>query len=330
MTSISIPREGFFGRESGEFDPTAASPTASHEPHTGRTPTAWASSRDDESQSATFRALAWSQEDDSADEYLPWIGEEYTVSEEYTASEVDSHEAVQFAEDAAGSVSAPRLSRSALLYGIVAGFAAAAVGGLLLTVVNADITPPTTSPTVIQRAENVMVSPPNGESAHQAGTIRPFAPAPTNAVASSARPVPPAATSAPSAPARPPASQLPSAPQASAPEVAAPEVTTPQVKPPVLVVPPELAPVITSPIVSVPEVTPQPVPHPVGPIVIHVPTTTDSIQLPTPSGPIYVPTVSDPAVSAPAALAAPNPAISLKPGVTVPVIIPTLSTGAGQ
>ena len=299
MTSFSIPRE------------TAAIRTAAHEPLTGRTPTAWARSRDDESQSATFRALAWSQEDDYADEYLPWIGEEYTVSE------VDSRQAVQSAEDAAGSVSAPRLSRSALLYGIVAGFAAAAVGGLLLTVVNADITPPTTSPTAIQRAENVMVSPPNGESAHQAGTIRPFAPAPANAVASSARPVPPAAISAPSAPARPPASQLPSAPQASAPEVAVPEVTTPQVKPPVLVVPPELAPVITSPIVSVPEVTPQPVPHPVGPIVIDVPTVSDPTHRPTPSGPIHVPTVSD-------------PAISLKPGVTIPVVIPTLSTGASQ
>ena len=324
MTSISIPREGFIGRESGEFDPTAASPTARRECLTGRTPTAWATSRDDESQSATFRALAWSQEDDSADEYLPWIGEEYTVSE------VDSRQAVQFTEEAAGSVSAPRFSRSALLYGIVAGFAAASVGGLLLTVVNADIAPPTTSPTVIQPAENVLVTQPNGESAHQADTIRPFAPAPTNAVASSARPVPPAANSVPSAPARPPASQLPSAPQASAPEVAAPEVTTPQVKPQVLVVPPELPPVVTSPIVSVPEVTPQPVPHPVGPIVIHVPAVSDPTHLPTPSGPIHMPTVFDPAIPEPAAPAASNPGISLKPGVTIPVVIPTLSTGAGQ
>ena len=324
MTSISIPREGFIGRESEEFDPTAASPTASHEPHTGRTPTAWATSRDDESQSATFRALAWSQEDDSADEYLPWIGEEYTVSE------VDSRQAVQFAEEAAGSVSAPRFSRSALLYGIVAGFAAASVGGLLLTVVNADIAPPTTSPTVIQPAENVVVSQPNGESAHQAGPIRPFAPAPTNAVASSTRPVLPAAISAPSAPALPPASQLPSAPQASAPEVTAPEVTTPQVKPQVLVVPPELPPLVTSPIVSVPEVTPQPVPHPVGPIVIHVPAVSDPTHLPTPSGPIHMPTVFDPAIPEPAAPAASNPGISLTPGVTIPVVIPTLSTGAGQ
>lgn len=324
MTSISIPREGFIGRESGEFDPTAASPTARRECLTGRTPTAWATSRDDESQSATFRALAWSQEDDAADEYLPWIGEEYTVSE------VDSRQAVQFAEEAAGSVSAPRFSRSALLYGIIAGFAAASVGGLLLTVVNADIAPPTTSPTVIQPAENVVVSQPNGESAHQAGPIRPFAPAPTNAVASSTRPVPPAAISAPSAPALPPASQLPSAPQASAPEVTAPEVTTPQVKPQVLVVPPELPPLVTSPIVSVPEVTPQPVPHPVGPIVIHVPAVSDPTHLPTPSGPIHMPTVFDPAIPEPAAPAASNPGISLKPGVTIPVVIPTLSTGAGQ
>ncbi|MCX6484844.1 MAG: hypothetical protein NT146_16660 [Mycobacterium sp.] len=317
MTSTSISRGGLFGRESEEFDPTAASPTASHEPRTGRTPTAWAAGREDESQSATFRALAWSQEDDSIAECLPYIGEEFAVSE------LNSRQTVQFAEDAAGSLSAPRFSRSALLSGIVAGFAAAAVGGLLLTVVNADITPPTTSPTVIQRAENLVVSPPSGEPAHQGSPIRPSAPAVVNAAGAPARAVPPAVTPAPTVRAFPPASQKPSAPEAPAPEVTAapelpapavtaPQVMTPQAKPPVLVVPPELPPLVTSPIVSVPEVTPQPVPHPVGPIVIRVPT------------------VSDPAIPAPAAPAASNPGISLKPGVTIPVAIPTLSPGAGQ
>ena len=329
MTSISIPGEGVFGRESGEIDPTAARLTARHEPLTGRARTAWATGRDDESQSATFRALAWSQEDDSAAEYLPYVGEEFA------ASEVDSRQTVQYAEDAAGSFSAPRDNRSALLYGIVAGFAAAAVGGLLLTVVNADITPTTTSPTVIQPAKNAVMPQLNTESAQQDSAARPSAPAPTNAVASSARPFPQAATPAPNAPALPPAAQKPSAPEAAAPEVAAPaviapEVTTPQVKPQVLVVPPELPPVITSPIVSVPEGTSQPVPHPVGPVVIHVPTVSDPVHLPTPSGPIHVPTVFDPVIPAPAAPAASNPVISLKPGVTIPVVIPTLSTGAGQ
>ena len=309
MTSISIPRE------------TAAIRTAAHEPLTGRIPTAWTTGRDDESQSATFRALAWSQEDDSVGEYLPYIGEEFTVSE------TDSRQTVHCAADAAGSVSAPRYSRSVLLGGIVAGFAAAAVGGLLVAFVNADITPPTTSPTVIQPAKNAVVSQPNGGSAHQGGPIRPLAPAPTNTAAAPVRTGASAATPAPTAPALPPASQGPSAPQVPAPEVTTPEVTVPQVATPQIATPqvatpevatpevatPEVAaPQVEPPIVSVPEVTPQPVPHPVGPIVLHVPT------------------VSDPAIPALVAPAASNPVISLKPDVTIPVVIPRFPAGAGQ
>jgi hypothetical protein len=309
MTSISIPRE------------TAAIRTAAHEPLTGRIPTAWTTSRDDESQSATFRALAWSQDDDSVGEYLPYIGEEFTVSE------ADSRQTVHCAADAAGSVSAPRYSRSVLLFGIVAGFAAAAVGGLLVAFVNADITPPTTSPTVIQPAKNAVVSQPNGGSAHQGGPIRPLAPAPTNTAAAPVRTGASAATPAPTAPALPPASQGPSAPQVPAPEVTTPEVTVPQVATPQIATPqvatpevatpevatPEVAaPQVEPPIVSVPEVTPQPVPHPVGPIVLHVPT------------------VSDPAIPALVAPAASNPVISLKPDVTIPVVIPSFPAGAGQ
>ena len=314
MTSISLPRE------------TAAIRTAAHEPLTGRIPTAWTTSRDDESQSATFRALAWSQDDDSVGEYLPYIGEEFTVSE------ADSRQTVHSAADAAGSVSAPRYSRSVLLGGIVAGFAAAAVGGLLVAFVNADITPPTTSPAVIQPAKNAVVSQPNGGSAHQGGPIRPVAPAPTNTAAAPVRTGASAATPAPAAPALPPASQGPSAPQVSAPEVTTPEVTVPQVTTPQIATPqvttpqvttpqvaapevatPEVAaPQVQPPIVSVPEVTPQPVPHPVGPIVLHVPT------------------VSDPAIPALVAPAASNPVISLKPDVTIPVVIPRFPAGAGQ
>ena len=319
MTSISLPRE------------TAAIRTAAHEPLTGRIPTAWTTSRDDESPSATFRALAWSEEDDSVGEYLPYVGEEFTVSE------ADSRQTVHCAADAAGSVSAPRYSRSVLLLGIVAGFAAAAIGGLLVAFVNADITPPTTSPAVIQPAKNAVVSQPNGESAHQSGPIRPVAPAPTNSAAAPVRTGASAATPAPPAPALPPASQGPSAPQVSAPEVTTPEVTVPQVATPQVATPqvttpqvttpeaaapevaapevatPEVAtPEVEPPIVSVPEVTPQPVPHPVGPIVLHVPT------------------VSDPAIPALVAPAASNPVTSLKPDVTIPVVIPRFPAGAGQ
>jgi len=315
MTSFSIPRE------------TAAIRTAAHEPLTGRIPTAWATSRDDESQSATFRALAWSQEDDSVAEPLPYIGEDYA------ASEAESLETVRNGEGAAGSRFGIRFSRPALLYGIAAGFAAFAVGGLLLTVVNADITPTTTSATVIQPVMSALSPQPN----------RPAAPART-AAAPPARAVPPVANAplpsnrprpvvdppvstgtaiTPDAPTVPtPEVPLPlgSEPQVATPPVATPPVATPLVATPPVATPPVATPEVTPappappapPIVSVPEVTPQPVPHPVGPIVIRVPK------------------VSDPAIPAPAATAASNPGISLKPGVTIPVVIPTLSPGAGQ
>jgi hypothetical protein len=184
-----------------------------------------------------------------------------------------------------------------------------------------------TSPTVIQPAKNAVVSQPNGGSAHQGGPIRPLAPAPTNTAAAPVRTGASAATPAPTAPALPPASQGPSAPQVPAPEVTTPEVTVPQVATPQIATPqvatpevatpevatPEVAaPQVEPPIVSVPEVTPQPVPHPVGPIVLHVPT------------------VSDPAIPALVAPAASNPVISLKPDVTIPVVIPSFPAGAGQ
>ena len=242
-------------------------------------------------------------------------------------SEADSRQTVHCAADATGSVSAPRYSRSVLLGGIVAGFAAAAVGGLLVAFVNADITPPTTSPAVIQPAKNAVVSQLNGESAHQSGPIRPVAPAPTNSAAAPVRTGASAATPAPTAPALPPASQGSSAPQVSAPEVTVPQVATPQIATPQVTTPevaapevatpevaaPEVAaPQVEPPIVSVPEVTPQPVPHPVGPIVLHVPT------------------VSDPAIPALVAPAASDPVTSLKPDVTIPVVIPRFPAGAGQ
>jgi len=305
MTSFSIPRE------------TAATRTAAHESLTGRIPTAWTTGRDDESQSATFRALAWSQEDDSVADYLPYIGEEFTVSE------ADSRQTVHCAADAAGSVSAPRYGRSVLLCGIVAGFAAAAVGGLLLTVVNADITPTTTSATVIQPVMSALSPQPNRPAAPaRTAAARPprAVPPVANAPLPSNRPRPvvdpPVSTGtaiAPDAPTVPtPEVPLPlgSEPQVATPPVATPPVETPQVATPEVTPAPPAPP--APPIVSIPEVTPQPVPHPVGPIVLDVPTG------------------ADPAIPAPAGPAASNPVISLKPDVTIPVVIPRFPAGAGQ
>ena len=304
MTSISLPGE------------TAAIRTAAHEPLTGRIPTAWTTSRDDESQSATFRALAWSQDDDSVGEYLPYIGEEFTVSE------ADSRQTVHCAADAAGSVSAPRFSRSVLLGGIVAGFAAAAVGGLLVAFVNADITPPTTSPAVIQPAKNAVVSQPNGESAHQSGPIRPVAPAPTNSAAAPVRTGASAATPAPTAPALPPASQGSSAPQVSAPEVTVPQVATPQIATPQVTTPQIATPQVTTPQIATPQVA---APEVATPEVAAPEVATPEVQLPIVSVPVVtpqlvpprwvVPTVPGPS-PAPGPSSASNPVISLKPDVT--------------
>ena len=310
MTSFSIPRE------------TAAIRTAAHEPLTGRIPTAWTTGRDDESQSATFRALAWSQEDDSVAEPLPYIGEDYA------APEAESLETFRTGEGAVESAFGTRFSRPALLYGIAAGFAAAAVGGLLLTVVNADITPTTTSATVLQPVMSALSPQPN----------RPAAPAKT-AAAPPARAVPPVANTpqpsntprlvvdppvstvasiTPDAPTIPtPELLLPlgSEPQVETPPVASPPVATPQVATPEVNPAPPAPP--APPIVSIPEVTPQPVPHPVGPPVFAVPEVQDvRISLP-------------PVISVPAAPAAPIPAglpvISLPAAAAVPTapVIPT-------
>ena len=144
---------------------TSGGPTATYEPVTGRIPNAWAARREDQAQSATFRALAWSQDDDSAAEPLPYTGEEYQVCS-------DSRPAVRVTTDTAEPPSATGYRRSTLLYGIAAGFAAAAIGGLLLTAVNTDDGPTTISTKVTQPATNVVNSQPNSETARWEGPIR--------------------------------------------------------------------------------------------------------------------------------------------------------------
>lgn len=307
MMSISTTRETYFGR--GASEPT------------GRTPTAWAAGPGVEGQSATFRALAWSQDDDSGAEPLPYIGEEY---QECT----DSRPTVRVTADIAEPSSAIGYRRSASLYGIAAGFAAAAVGGLLLSVVNTDDGPATISTKVTQPATNVVKSEPKSEAVKQEGPIRQSVPAPVSVATAPVSVVPSAFAPGPTiaAPARD--TQTPSmpeaaapeaaapeaaAPKAAAPESAAPEFTAPDAKPPVWV-----PPALSSPIVSVPEVTPQQVPHPVGPLDFDLPTN------------FHVPTVADPPIASPAAPAAPNPVITWQPEVVIPAVIPTLSTGVGQ
>lgn len=297
---------------------SSVGPTETCEPVTGRAPNAWAARREDQAQSATFRALAWSQDDDSVAEPLPYTGDEYQES-------TDSRPTVRVTADTAEPPSATGYRRSALLYGIAAGFAAAAIGGLLLSVVNTDDGPATISTKLTQPATNVVKSQPKTEPARQESPIRQSVPAPVStatapvgAVPSAVAPRPAAAaptrdTQTPSTPESAAAAPEAAAPKAAAPESAAPEVTDPEAKPPVWV-----PPALSSPIVSVPEVTPQQVPHPVGPLDFDLPTD------------FHVPTVADPPIASPAAPAAPNPVITWQPEVVIPVVIPPLSTGAGQ
>ena len=312
MVSISTTRQA--------SDPTAASPSA------------WATGRGDGPQSETFRALAWSQEDDSLAEPLPYTGDEYSVPE------ADSRPTVRIA-DAAEVSSGNRYRRSALLYGITAGFAAAAIGGLLFTVMNTDDGPATISTKVSQPATNVVNSQPNVETV----PIRPSAPAPVKPAAAPAHVVssavaPSRAFSAP-APAPqttfvPEAAASAAVPEAAVPEAAVPEAAAPEAPAPEAPAPaapaaatPEFTPPGAKPPVWVPPVTPQNVPHPVGPEPFHVPVA--------PEGPMTLPIphfgASAPAAPvAPAAPAVPNPVISLKPGVTIPPVIPVFSSGSGQ
>lgn len=296
MTSIGMTQES---------DPTVNNPAA------------WAAGRSDESQSGTFWALAWSQDDDSVAEPLPYVGERFEES------------AVPAGETVERS-SAPRYRRSTLLYGIAASFVAVAVGGLVVTVLNTDSVPATTSPVVVRPAESAVkvVSTPQ---------IRPPASAPA---AGPARVVPTATNARPIA-TNAPVSRIaedavkPAAPEAPAPEVVAPEVA-PQAEPPAA-----LPPVATPPIVTLPEFTPQSVPHPVGPTVIHVPHEGPmNSPLPdlggsippinvhvAPEGPMHpiVPNLGVPLSPVmPAAPAAADPGITLHPVFTLPPVIPVL------
>lgn len=314
-------------------EPTAAGPTAACQPVTGRTPSAWSAGLEAESQSATFRALAWSQDDFLA-EPLPYTGEEYSVPE------VSSPPAVPIT-DADEPASEPRYRPSMLLYGIAAGFVAAAIGGLVLTVVNTDALPTTTSPVVIQPAKNAAIPQPGGESGSQGVVVPSAYPAPVKAAGSPAHTIPPVAntpadpvnapapTVAPVTPAAPPppAAEVTApevaAPAVTAPVVTAPEVRTPEVTPAAPVPPPAGSP---PPAVSLPEVTPQQVPHPMGPIDFHAPVASEGPFAPIPNPAGSVPPVFD----LPAAPAAPNQGITLKSGFDVPLISPTLTIGSGQ
>lgn len=265
--------------------------------------------RTDDPQSATFRALAWSAEDDDrAAEPLPYTGEHY------------SGPVVSVLADAAEPPFETRDRRSTLLYGIVMGFAAAAIGGLLLTVMNTVNAPATTSVKVTQPVVSAVSPPSKAEAPSRVRQmIRSSVPTQANASIPPARAIAPTGSPQPPVAAPAPESQTPVAPEAVTPEAVVPAVAAspePASAAPEFTPPGTLPPVLDPPIVSLPEVTPQQVPHRVVPPTFHVPTKQyEGITLP-------------PVNSVGAAGAAGG--VTLNPIVTLPPMIPTLSVGGGQ
>lgn len=145
---------------------TAIAPVAADVP-TSLAPTAWAvgtagqaatESASDGSPSATYRALAWSQSEDAAEEPVPYVGEDYHVGTPPSGSgpvvEFDRGP-VEFEDDAAVPAGPlPWYRRPPLLFGIAAALAALAVGGLAVTLTGVDSTPTTTTTRVTKPGES--------------------------------------------------------------------------------------------------------------------------------------------------------------------------------
>ncbi|MGI9164229.1 MAG: hypothetical protein ACR2JI_15100 [Mycobacterium sp.] len=249
--------------------------------------------------------MAWSQDDDSAAEPLQYTGEEH---QRYTEPEADPAE----------SPSAARSHRATLLYGIVAGFAAAAVSGLLFTVMNNEDALPPMSTNGSQPVTNFVNSQPEIETV----PIRPSSPAPLKTAAATARVVSPVAVPSRAFAAPAPELQTSSASEPDVPAATAPltDAPAPEVRAPAPAAPasakPEFTPPGTKPPVWVPPVTPQNVPHPVGPHTFDIPD-------------LHLPTGTDFGVIAPATPTAPaesDSVLTLNLGA-MPVVIPTLAAG---
>lgn len=125
--------------------PAADSPTAMG-------PAAWAAgaaglaaseSASDGASSATFRALAWSQDDVSAGDPLPYTGEDYTSPAAYGgAGDTAARPPVAFSPDDDGYpdelAPLPWYKRPPLLFGVAAAAALLAVGGLAVTLTSSE------------------------------------------------------------------------------------------------------------------------------------------------------------------------------------------------
>lgn len=295
MVSISTTREPYFDDEFGQSVPTAAARPAPCEPLTGFNPSAWAARRGDDAQSATFRALAWSDDDNSI------------------------ADPVSFAAEEPRPTTAPTYRRSEVWFGIAAAVAAVVIGGLLFTMRQTPDGPTAIPVKVSQPAQNLV-------DAQPAAPLRPAAVGPKPDMQASGAPraavpevVSPLAPAAEVPAAEVPAAEVPT-PEVMEPEVTAPEDTAGQdtagqdtagqdTAPPLIL--------ITSPVPSIPDVTAQQIPRPAGPPVFPVPVVSAAEATP----PLNV---------APAAPVLPQPGLTAGSVPAVPPIIPTSAVGEGR
>ncbi len=149
--------------------PTSIAVAAADAP-TGLAPAAWAASTagraasesaSDGAPSATYRALAWSQDDDATKEPIPYAGEDYQPApphpEPAPYTDHGVRPAVEVDTDVHGYAVEPPLlrwyRRPALIFGIAAALAAVAVGGLAIKLTDGDSTPTTTTTRVTKPGE---------------------------------------------------------------------------------------------------------------------------------------------------------------------------------
>ena len=147
--------------------PTSIAVTAADAP-TSLAPTAWAASTagqaagesaSDGSPSATYRALAWSQDDDATAEPVPYSGYDYYRRPDYSAPPATgARPMVEFDtgdhDTVAVEPALPWFRRPAMLFGIAAAMAAVGVGGLAIKLTNSDSTPTTTTTQVTKPGES--------------------------------------------------------------------------------------------------------------------------------------------------------------------------------
>lgn len=141
-----------------------AAATAPADVPTEMAPSAWAAgaatqaageSVTDGSPSATFRALAWSQDNDAAVDPEPYDGEDYSVSDYSGQTYEVAAEEFPGDEDTGGLVPPllPWYRRPALLFGVAAALAALTVGSLAVTLTS-ESTPTTTTTRVTKPGED--------------------------------------------------------------------------------------------------------------------------------------------------------------------------------